>query len=288
MEVQIEKPRIEYENTYQDGDHKHTPATVSINQRCSRCFYSHFPSPNTYLCKWNKKRFLKKCFPVRLRGGAGTDQTKQAISRSVENAKCHGINLHPGVENLANGNCAFESILDSINTRTCFGERFDGTPDYWRKIWMTEVSHVAYEKWNRGLEKDQWMAEWETLKQPRIYEHQLGDMVLPGIAHCTKKDLLIFNTSARAHCPVYVVQSSLLCGEQANTEVPICLGYDQTHYEALVPDTEEDIQRTIKLKQSIVEEKYNLKMEDIPIFKQTNSYAEAVKRKLEDGPQQST
>ena len=113
--------------------------------------------------------------------------------KAIDNAKIHGIDLHPGVENLANGNCVFESIIDSINTRDCFEENFNGTPDYWRNIWMTEVSHVAYENWNRGLDRDQWMEGWETMKQPGIYEHHLGDLAVLGIAHCTKKDILILD-----------------------------------------------------------------------------------------------
>jgi hypothetical protein len=72
------------------------------------------------------------------------------LDRAIENAKLHGIDLHPGVSNLANGNCAFETVIDSINTRSCFPETYDGTPDYWRRIWMTEVEQVAYRNWNGG------------------------------------------------------------------------------------------------------------------------------------------
>ena len=31
----------------------------------------------------------------------------------------------------------------------------------------------------------------------------------------------------------------MLAGQANNTEVPICLAYDQTHYEPLLPDTED-------------------------------------------------
>ena len=72
------------------------------------------------------------------------------IERAVANAKFHDINLHHGPGNLANGDCAFETMLDSINTRTCFHDVFDGTPEYWRTVWLTEAERVAYEKWNGG------------------------------------------------------------------------------------------------------------------------------------------
>ena len=133
--------------------------------------------------------------PTRLRGGANFEQTNTIIDRALASVKVHGINLHAGVENLANGNCAFETVIDSISTRSSFLEIFDGTPDYWRNIWMTEVESVGYEKWNNGLTRAQWSAGWDVLKQSGAYEYQLGDLVLPGIVHCVKKDIIIFNTS---------------------------------------------------------------------------------------------
>ena len=129
---------------------------------------------------------------------------------------------------------------------------------------MTEVENVAYENWNRGLNRAQWSEGWDILKQPQAYEYELGDLVLPGIAHCVRKDIVIFNTSANAHCPVYVVEASLLCGSAVNNEIPICLAYDQSHYEPLVPDTHEDIMKTIELKRSIIEGTYQMTMACIP------------------------
>ena len=90
--------------------------------RCSTCFVSHFPRPNTLLCKGSKlekkkKEDTNKHSLLRLRGGARNDKSKQIVDRAIANGKIHGINLHPGVENLGNGNCAFECVLDSINTR---------------------------------------------------------------------------------------------------------------------------------------------------------------------------
>ena len=55
---------------------------------------------------------------------------------------------------------------------------------------------------------------------------------------------------------IYVVEASKLCGIPSNNEIPICLAYDQVHYEALVPDTNEDIIETIALKKSIVNGTY--------------------------------
>ena len=256
-------------------------------QKCAGCFSSHYPSPNTFSCKWNKK-FRRNVSSVRLRGGAGTDRIKM-IGRAVENARVHGIKIHPGVENLANGNCAFEAIIDSINTRSSFEERLDQTPDYWRKIWMTEVERVAYNDWNNGMTKEEWKTGFELLKQPRMYEHQLGDLVLPGVAHCLQKDIVVFNTSPNAHSPVYVIEASKLCGQQANNEIPICLAYDQTHYEPLIPDSDEDIIKTIRLKTSFIEGTYKKTMADLPFFRHdTSDDQDASKAKMGPPPSKKT
>ena len=75
------------------------------------------------------------------------------LEKAIQNAKFHGINLHPGVRNLANGDCAFETVIDSISTRPCFDEVYQGTPEYWRRVWVSEVEQVGYKDWNGGKDK---------------------------------------------------------------------------------------------------------------------------------------
>ena len=126
---------MEFNGPEIDNDELKERDEVRSNYRCSTCFVSHFPRPNTQMCKGSKlgkkkKEATKMPFLLRLRGGATNDQTKNMIDRAIVNGKMHGINLHSGVENLGNGNCAFECVLDSINTRECFPESYDGTPDH--------------------------------------------------------------------------------------------------------------------------------------------------------------
>ena len=185
------------------------------------------------------------------------------IERAVINANAHGINVHVGVRNLGNGNCAFESMIDSLNTRDCFKDVYEGTPDYWRKIWCSMIENIAFKEWNCGLSQKEWAEGWALMKQPHIYEHQLGDLVLPGIAHCTRKDILIFNTSLNSHTPVYLVEARKLCNQIPDTDIPVCLAYNGVHYEGLVPDTDDDIARTIDLKQDILEGRNQNSMENI-------------------------
>ena len=247
---------------------------------CSGCFKSHFPNPNMMFCKLKKHKEKQSFWPFRLSGGADNEDDDQIsieqlgnreqsvspmVKKAIKNAEIHGINLHHGVRNLANGNCAFESVLDSINTRTCFEDSFDGTPSYWRKVWMTQLEKIAYADWNAGLSKQEWKEGFDKLKQSGTYELGLGDLVPPGIAHCTRKNLLIFNTSPLAHSPIYVISASSF-GGHSDTEIPVCLAYDQSHYESLVPASEDDIRKTVVLTKQYLDGKYSLKMKDILVY----------------------
>merc|ERR1712208_55159 len=113
---------------------------------------------------------------------------------------------------------------------------------------------------------ERWKAEFKILKETRAYEMELGDLIVPGIAHCTRKNILIFNTSELAHSPIYVIPASKF-GGTANTDIPVCLAYNQVHYEGLVPCSNEDIEKTIDLTQQFLNGEYNILMENIPIFK---------------------
>ena len=62
-----------------------------------------------------------------------------------------------------------------------------GTPDYWRNVWMSTIENIAFKDWHGNLSLEEWKAEFEVLKRSGMYEVQLGDLVVPGIAHCTRK-----------------------------------------------------------------------------------------------------
>ena len=96
---------------------------------CSGCFKSHFPQPNMKICKLKQeiKRNSRKVvsnsrvessWPPRLRGGSDIEEGKSTpmVNVAIQNAAGHGMNLHQGVPNLANGDCMFESVADNIST----------------------------------------------------------------------------------------------------------------------------------------------------------------------------
>ena len=227
---------------------------TGCSERCSGCFVRHFPSPNTLKCKLRKKNVAENPTELRLRGGAGNESL--IFQEAIANAKKHGIDVHADEPNSADGNCVFESVMSSINNRNCFGENLEESPDYYRKKWLEEVEKFAYDQWNLGKTKAEWKHEWSILQNSRTYQYDLGDLILPGIAHCIRKDILVFNTSSLTNSPVYVIESSRLAGEPNSTEVPICLAYNQVHYEALFPNTEDNVMRTIRLKRDIIEGNY--------------------------------
>merc|ERR1712105_8963 len=122
-----------------------------------------------------------------------------------------------------------------------------------------------------------WKEEFQIIKQSRAYEVELGDLVIPGIAHCTKKNILIFNTSEQAHSPIYVIPATTF-GGTSNTDIPVCLAYNQVHYEGLVPCSEEDVLKTINLTKQYLGGEYKWTKENIPIFRNTvlnNSYKDS-------------
>ena len=110
------------------------------------------------------------------------ESVKPIVERGIANAKSHEINVHHGVENLANGDCALECMLDGISTRKCFQEVYDGTPAFWRRKWFTECEDIAMNFYNAGMEEEDWRAAWDVLKNSGEYEYVLGD---------TEKDVIV-------------------------------------------------------------------------------------------------
>ena len=182
----------------------------------------------------------------------------------ILNASYHGIDLNPGVENRADGDCLFETVTDSINTRECFTQKIDEDTSQLRVKWLSEAEELSFDYSNYGLEKHEWKLQWEQLKKPKVYEHEMADLIAPAIAHCVKKDLLIFNVHSTAFSPVYVVSANTLDSMSvADTDIPVCLGYNGVHYEEVVPNSEEDIRKTVLLKKKFIDGDFNVTMNEM-------------------------
>ena len=212
------------------------------------------------------------------------------VNTAILNAEFHGINLHHGVPNLANGDCAIEAIADNISTRPEFMEVFNGGSEYNRRVWMEEAENLVLNfSGGAGMTEDDFRAQWGVLKQSGNYEYELGDYVLAAIAHCTRKDILVFNTRADGqYSPIFVVKADSLANRSANTDIPVLLAYNQVHFEGLVPDTASDLEKTNQLKNQYINNEYSIQKKDIPIFAvHQTSYAQAAKRAPTHKPTQS-
>ena len=162
------------------------------------------------------------------------------IERSI--AKRHGINLSPGTLNSARGNCAFEAAIFNVNDRSCFKEKFPFSHDYYRRIWVTDMKNRTLhdETWQIYSNKD-WEAGWQEMKESGVYERGIfGDLMLFGISCGMKKVLLIFNTSLDSpHDPIYVIDPRKF-GVEPDTQIPIVLAYNMSHYESVHPADKSD------------------------------------------------
>ena len=88
----------------------------------------------------------------------------------------------------------------------------------------------------------EWLEGWAQMLVPGTYERGIfGDLMLPGIACATRKYILIFNTNLNTpHDPIYVVDPTSF-KIIPDTEIPVVLSYNLTHYESMEPCTEVDV-----------------------------------------------
>ena len=67
--------------------------------------------------------------------------TELMIERAVTSAKKHGIDLYHGRKNVADGNCAMESVIFNVNDRPCFSDALPFSVDYYRRLWITDFKN---------------------------------------------------------------------------------------------------------------------------------------------------
>lgn len=158
-------------------------------------------------------------------------QTENRIfQRAIASAQKHNIKLEPGRQNHADGNCSYESVIFNINDRNCFKEKLPMSPDFYRRIWNTDMMNKILDKtnpWNPGLTRTQIIQGFQELMESGVYERSFfGDMMMAGIACGIRKRILIFNTnesiSTTGHDPVSVTDPTHYGGSIDN-EIPCCL-----------------------------------------------------------------
>ena len=158
------------------------------------------------------------------------------ITTAIASANRHGINLKPGTRNPGAGDCAFEAVIHNNNDRSCFKEKYQLNTSYYRRIWMTDMANRTRNTDYNVYTNKQWEEGWAEMMIPGTYERGIfGDLMLPGIACGIKKILLIFNTNINTpHDPIYIIDPSTF-NVQPDTDIPIILAYNMSHYESMEP-----------------------------------------------------
>jgi hypothetical protein len=195
------------------------------------------------------------------------------VNRAISSAKRHGIILAQGTPNKADGNCALESAILNVKDRDCFSDRLPFSVDYYRRIWMTDMKNRTMDDktWNIYSRTD-WEAGWNVMMESGVYEQGLfGDLMLFGIVCGLKKVMLIFNTSPDSpHDPVYICDPRKF-GVIPDTEIPIVVCYNLSHYESLHPIGEDNIEKTIELVRNYQMGTYSFGKKDLPFLLNTDN-----------------
>ena len=193
------------------------------------------------------------------------EETNLMVKKATASAQRHGISLRRGSPNPGTGDCAFEAVLHNNNDRSCFREKYPMTVDWYRRIWVKDMANRTRNSDHNIYSDEQWDAGWAEMLEPGIYERGIfGDLMIPGIACGIKKILLIFNTNLNSpHTPIYVIDPSKF-NVHPDTETPIVLAYNMSHYESMEPCTEMDIAATINLVRDYKEGRYGYTRNDLP------------------------
>ena len=181
---------------------------------------------------------------------------KKIFQRAILNAQKHGIKLESGRQNLGDGNCSYEAVLFNINDRDCFKEKFPMSPDYYRRIWNTDMMNkIIYESnnWNPGLTEEEVRQGFAELMESGIYERPyFGDMMMAGIACGIRKRILIFNTNENTTHDLISVVDPAQYGGRIDSDIPVVVAYDLVHFESMHPVGSKDIEETKKLVDSYI------------------------------------
>ena len=156
-----------------ETDKEHKCEEISVSSSWDISLINHIWIRINALSSYRKKSRLVSHL-VRLRGGSNTETSKIPLifSQAIESAKKHGINLEPGKLNNAAGNCAFESILNNINSRECFALKFPLSPAVYRYNWMTHLESLTqnYPNLGAGFTAEEQKENWDYLKQSGNYD----------------------------------------------------------------------------------------------------------------------
>ena len=169
------------------------------------------------------------------------------LALAISASESLGISLIPCPPTQGGGNSMFEACVLQLGSELRAEER---DQNYWRDrvANFVQSSCEAYSRYYRkkmgraGTKQEQWKNDWDYLRKSGNYNCWAGDLLLPGLAACMKRNVLVFNTYSEA-TEIYTVHlAETLGGKAARAYLcPLILCYDGSQYEGLEPSSEEDI-----------------------------------------------
>ena len=136
--------------------------------------------------------------------------------------------------------------------------------DWYRRIFVTDMANRTLNTDYNIYSNEEWLEGWNQMLVPGAYERGIfGDLMLPGIACGLRKFILIFNTNPDTpHDPIYVVDPSNF-NVAADSEIPVVLAYNMSHYESMEPCSDADMKATIDLVRTYKDGRYRYTRQDI-------------------------
>ena len=184
------------------------------------------------------------------------------VVTAISMAQSLGFSVRRGVATRRKGDFLFEAVIDQFHRR-CFKDMTEEQREsqYWRErvVDMVENSKVAYSRYYRktlgrvGTKQQQWTGDWAYLRQSGKQDCKAADLLLPGLAACLSKNILVINTDPGANEPFILHMASTL-GDGANMDIPLILCYSGTHYEGLAPNSMDDSRKIVEFIKTLLPE----------------------------------
>merc|ERR1711970_288927 len=140
-------------------------------------------------------------------------------------------------------------VKGNIEERDIFDEKLSESSLELRLKSALEGERVIGESPYRIEDYDEadWADGWNLLKNEGIWDVEyFGDLMIIALAHYIHKNILLINSDPNS--PNITVILGDQFGSKLDSDAPVILAYSGTHYESLLPCTEED-----KVKSSLIE-----------------------------------
>ncbi|KAG5848184.1 hypothetical protein ANANG_G00095770 [Anguilla anguilla] len=245
--------------------------------------------------------------PIQLQGIMGKGSQTEALSSLasaseelkrivLESARRHGAPLIPWVGTFGRGSCQLESFFDQINRRPEFADHPLRDPyrttAYWRNRLADALAQCAEARALSGLSDGAWGEFLQPLRTSGTWASDVGDYVLPGLAHLFRVHVLVYQTfyNPRQPTPIVVVPATVFGAEPFGRN-PVILGWNSSRYENFVCTSDESLRRTAELVEEWRSGAYAVSVHDVPSLHRQWEQAEDKRRqsvcKEEDPEKQS-